>query len=170
MSPGPHRLRRNLDAGKQAADPGGRDVHAVGLAVLDDFGVAAGDSDARRFGGLGPWRDFRFQNFRRQSGFENERDDHRFGPRAGNRQIVYRAVHRQFADRAAGKTQRLHHEAVGGDRDSRAVDLNMRGVAERARGGTEQQRSEQSFDQPAAGLAAGAVRHFDLRFAEADLA
>ena len=32
----------------------------------------------------------------------------------------------------------------------------------------EENRREQAFDQAAAGLAAGAVRHFDLRVAETD--
>ena len=50
-----------------------------------------------------------------QSGFENESHDQASARAPGHRQVVYRAVHRQFADGAAGKTQGLYHEAIGGD-------------------------------------------------------
>ena len=41
-----HGARIDCHAGKQAPDAGRRDVHVVGLAVLDDFGIAGGDSHA----------------------------------------------------------------------------------------------------------------------------
>ena len=47
---------------------------------------------------------------RGQAGFEHVGDHQRFGAGAGNRQVVHRAVDRQFADGAAGKAQRLDHE------------------------------------------------------------
>ena len=87
--------------------------------------------------------------------------------RAGNGQIVHRAVYGKFADGAAGKAQRLDHEAVGRDRRCECRSTcNVRGIAQRLRGWPEQQRREQAFDQPAAGFATGAVRHLDLRHRE----
>ena len=65
-----------------------------------------------------------------------------------------------------GKRERPHDEAVGGDGQPGAADLDERGVVERRRraaGG--QPRHDQPFDQPAARLAAGAVRHVDARIA-----
>ena len=113
-----------------AADSGGGDVHAVGLAVLDHLGVAAAiTTPARAAARHGAH--FGFQNFGRQAGFEDVSHHQRLRSRAGNRQIVHGSVHRQFADRAAGKAQRLHHEAVGGDGEPRSVDVQMSGVAER---------------------------------------
>ena len=87
--------------------------------------------------------------------------------RSGNGQIVHRSIYGELADRAAGKTQRLHDKAIGGDGDLRAVEIEMGGISERFRGRAEEQRSEKSFDQPAAGFTAGAMSHFDLRLAEA---
>ena len=49
-----------------------------------------------------------------------------------------------------------------------AVDGKMRGIAQRFGRRAKEQRRKQAFDQPAAGLAAGAVRHLDLRVAKAD--
>ncbi len=62
--------------------------------------------------------------FGRQAGFENVGDHQRLGARARNGQIVHRSVHRQFADGAAGKAQRLDDEAVGGDGDARSVHVD----------------------------------------------
>ena len=89
--------------------------------------------------------------------------------RAGNRQIVHGAIDREFADGAAGKTQRLHDKTIRGHRDPRAVDLNVRGVAQRSVERRNRSGANKSFDQSAAGLASGAVRHFDLRIAKPNL-
>ena len=77
---------------------------------------------------------FCFQHLRGRPGFENECDHHGLGSRSGYGQIVHRSIHRQFADGAAGKAQRLDHEAIGGDRDARAVDVDVRGIAQWSRG------------------------------------
>ena len=66
-----------------------------------------------------------------------------------------------------GKRSGLDHEAVGGDGDAGSVDVEVSGVAEAVRDERrEKQRREQAFDQAAAGFAAGAVRHLDLRIRE----
>ncbi len=81
-----------------------------------------------------------------QSGFENEGDDQGFGSGAGDGEIVHRAVDGEFADGAAGKTQRLDDKTVGGHSDAGAVDLNVRSVGQAVRGGTVKKRREQAFD------------------------
>ena len=68
-----------------------------------------------------------------------------------------------------GKRKRPDDETVGGDRDAGSVDVDVGGVAEWSGSGPEKQRREQAFHEPAAGLASGAVGHFDLRIAEANL-
>src|SRR5208282_1980168 len=81
---GAHGLRRDFDAGEKAPDSGGGDVHGVGLAVLDDFCVAAGDADTSFFGGFAHGANFGFQNIGGQTGFEDEGDDDGFGAGTGN--------------------------------------------------------------------------------------
>src|SRR5439155_8650107 len=73
-----------------------------------------------------------------------------------------RPVDRQLAERPAGEADRLDDEAVGRQRDvadeARVAELLQRAVAER--------RDEHALDQALRRLAAGAVRHRDLRVAE----
>ena len=83
--------------------------------------------------------------------------------------IIYGAIDSEFSDGAARKYERLYDETVGGHRHLRAVDFQMGGVAERVGRRSEKERSEQAFHQAAAGLPAGAVGHFDLRIAKANL-
>ena len=47
--------------------------------------------------------------------------------------------------------------------------VEMGRIAQRFRDAAKKQRRKEPFHQPAAGLAAGPVRHLDLRIAEADL-
>ena len=164
----PNRGGRNAQPRNQMADPRSRDVHLIGLAVLDDFGIAARDHDTGGFRGSRHGAHFRFENVGRQSGFQHVTDDQRLRPRSRNRQVIHGSVHRQLADGTAGKAQRPDHETVGGHRDARAVDVDVSGVAQRRGNRSEKKRREQPVDQPAARLAAGAMSHLDLRIAEAD--
>ena len=50
--------------------------------------------------------------------------------RSGNGQIVHGSIYGKFADGTAGKAQRLYDEAVGGDGDRCAVEIEMGGIAE----------------------------------------
>ena len=59
----------------------------------------------RPCGGAGHGAHFRLQNFGGQAGLEHKTHHDRLRLRARNRQVVHRAVDRQLADRAAGKTQ-----------------------------------------------------------------
>ena len=123
--------------------------------------------------GVGHRAHLGLEHLGRQPGLEHERRRPAPSARAPRHgQIVHRAVDRQLADRAAGKAQRRDDEAVGGDRDARCRRSATRAASPSGSGatGAEEQRREQAFDEPAAGLAAGAVRHLDLRVAEADLA
>ena len=49
-----------------------------------------------------------------------------------------------------------------------SVDIDVRGISQRPGSRSEEQRREQTFDQPAAGLASGSVRHLDLGIAKPD--
>ena len=168
MSPG-RTLRasmRRLGSGR--ADAGGGDVHAVGLAALDDFGIAAYHRDAGAAQRTRHGAHLGFENGSWKAFFEHKSDDHGVALGPGDGKIVHGAIYGKLADGAAGKAQWLHDETIGGDGDRCAVDLDAGGIAQRLVRAAEQQRREQSFDKPAAGLAAGAVRHLDLRIAEAD--
>ena len=88
-------------------------------------------------------------------------------PRAGDGEVVDRAVDRELADRAAREAQRLDDVGVGGERQRDAVDARAR----RRRPARPERlaaegRHEQPFDQRLGGLAARAVGHRDLRVAE----
>ena len=117
---------------KQAADSGGSDVHWIGFAVLDNFGVAARDRDSGVPRGFRHGANFGFEHRRGQSGFENIGDNQGFRPRSRNREIVHGSVHGKFSDGAARKTQRLDHETVGGDGDLGTVDVEVGGIAQRS--------------------------------------
>jgi phosphoheptose isomerase len=138
----PHRRRRDTQPRYQLTDAGGRDVHTVCLAVLDDLGIAACDDHARRARRIRHGAHFSFEDFCRQAGFEHVTYDQRLRSGARNRKVVHRAIHGQFADRATGKTQRAHDEAVGGDRHTRSVHVHVRGIPERNGNGSEKQRCE----------------------------
>ena len=166
---GPRGTRRALDSGNGPADTSGGDVHAVRLAVLDNFGIAARYDDSGGTRRPAHGANFCFQDFGGQAGFEHVRDDQRFSPGARNSEVVNGSVDCQLADGAARKAQRAHHKAIGGDGEASAVQTNVRRVAERFHGWTEEDRREESFDQSAAGLPARAVRHFDLCVLKPDL-
>ena len=153
---------------KQAADAGCSDVHLVRFAVFDNLGVAGGDPHTGIPRGLCHGSNFGFENLRRQPGFENIADHEGFCPGARNREVVHRTVHRKFTNRTARKTQRLDHEAIGGNRNCCAVDVDLSGISERAGRGTKKQGSKKAFDESPAGFTSGSVRHLDLRIAEPD--
>ena len=110
------------DSGARAstrADAGRAEVHLVGVAALDDLGVAGDDLDAGRLRGRGDRLDLGAQLVGRQALLEHQREAQRQRPRAGHGEVVDRAVDGELADRAAGEADRLDHEAVGGERQRR---------------------------------------------------
>ena len=153
---------------QQAANAGGGDVHLVRLAVFDNFGVAPGNADSRIPRGFCHGANFRLEHRRGQPGFEHKGDNQGFGTRARYRQIVHRAVHRKFANRSAGKAERLDYKTVSRDRDGVPVDVDVRGVSQGPGSRSKKQRSKEPFDQFAAGLTSGSVRHLDLGIAKPD--
>ena len=163
-----HRTRIDSHSMQQAADAGGGDVHLVGFTVFDDFGVAPGDADSRVPRGFCQGANFRLEHRRGQPGFEHKSDDQGFGTRARYRQIVHRAVHREFANRSAGKAERLDYKAVSRDRDGVPVDIDVRGISQGPGSRSKKQWREKPFDQFAAGLTSGSVRHLDLGIAKPD--
>ena len=136
--------------------------------MFDDFGVTARDANTRVPCGFGHGANFSFKDRCGQPSLENIGNDQGFGSSSRNRQIIHRTVYREFADRAAGKTQRLDYKTVGRNCNLRATDVHMRGIPQRAWRAAKKQRGEKTFNQLAAGFASGSVRHLDLRVAEAD--
>ena len=146
-----------------APDARRAEVHLVGVAALDDLGVA-GDDLARR-----PTRrrraiastSARSTSAGRPSSSTIDRLS-ASGRAPGDREVVDRAVDRQLADRAAREADRLDHEAVGRERDVDAADRERAGVGERRERGRAEGGDEQALDQRLRGLAAGAVGHRDV--------
>ena len=102
---GANRRGGELEAGNQAADAGGGDVHLVGFAVLDDFRVASRDDHAGALGCGGHRADFGFENIGGQPGFEHVAAHQRDGACAGNGEIVDGAIHCELANGAPGKAR-----------------------------------------------------------------
>ncbi len=164
-----HGPRIDVHTGQERTDAGRGDVHPVSFAMLHDLRVTACNSDSRLPGGLGHGADFGLKNLRRQPGLQDESDDDGLRSCAGNGQVIDGPIDRELADRAAGKTQRLHHEAICSDGQLRSCNFERGGITQRLSGGAEKKRSKQAFDQPAAGNSARAVGHFDLRLTKAHL-
>ncbi len=84
---------------------------------------------------------------------------------AGDGQIVDRAVHRQLADRSAGKKQGLHDEGIRAHGNAAgthfATEIEQGGIAEIFKRGIAEGGQEQMLDQFVAQLAAAAVPHHD---------
>jgi len=161
-----HRARIDAHSGKRSADASRSDVDLVRFAVFDDLGVTGSDPDTCISRGFRHGSNFSFEERRRQPRFEHECDHQGFCPGARNREVVHRTVHRKFTDRTTRETQRLNHKAIGGDRNRRAIDVDVCGVSEWAGSRTKKQGSKKAFDEFAAGFAAGAVRHLNLGITE----
>ena len=86
--------------------------------------------DASLLGGSCHGANLSLEHLGRQPGFQHEADDDGFGLRAGNRQIIHRAVDGKLANRASGKAQRLHHEAVGGHGEANASDVDRGSIVQ----------------------------------------
>ena len=56
-----------------------------------------------------------FEDVDLQTLFQDEGGGQGQGPGRGGEQVVHRARHRQAADVAAGKEERVHHEGIGGE-------------------------------------------------------
>ena len=138
----------------------------IGLSVLDHLRIATDDDHVRAPGGAAKRLHLRLQHLGRRSGLDDQTAYERKRCRAGDRQIVDRSVYRQLADRSAGKSQRTHDEAVGRHRDPNVAHGQTRRIGERLAGAYE--RCNEPFDEAAARLAAGAVRHVDLCILERD--
>ena len=163
-----HAARRQPSPRVRAADAGGGYVQAVRLAVLDDLGVAAHDLDPGPLRGFGDRPQLGLQGLGGDSLLDHEGEEQGERLRRRDREVVHRAIDRQLADRAAGETQRAHHEAVGSEGEAGAVHLQVGGIGEGGQERTAEERRDQAFDQPPAGLAPGAVGHLDAGIAEAD--
>ena len=128
------------------------------------FVSPATTSTPARLGGARDRLDLGAQVVRGEALLEHERQRERERPRAGDREVVHRAVDGELADRAARETDRPDDEAVG-----RAApgSLDDAGVVERSSADARSAGDEQPLDERLRRLAAGAVRHRDLLVPEA---
>ena len=142
----------------------------IGFAMLDDFRVAADDADAGAFGGAAPWRELRLRRIsvaRPASRMKVTTSASALAPETARSFTVPLTASSPIEPpgKRSGLTTKL--SVVMATRAPLRFEVS--GVAQAARvEAAEEQRREQPFDQPAAGFAAGAVRHLDLRVAEAD--
>ena len=155
-APGDSRAR-----GSTTPDAGGADVHGVGVAALDDLGVAGHDLDAGGVGRRGDRLDLGAQRRPRAAPPRARATRLSASGRApGDREVVDRAVDGQLADRPAREAHRLDDEAVGRHRELGRRRPTRAGVAQRVERSAER-RHEQALDQRLGRLAARAVRHRD---------
>jgi hypothetical protein len=155
-------------AGRDHPDPRGGDEDPVGAAAADHLGVAGDDTHTGpvglgAHGGGDPGQQRNLAAFLDDEG-RGQPERHR----AADREVVDSAADRQLADVAAGKLDRGDHETVGGEGQPRA------GFGQRAghqpglvlgsvgfEGG-----GEDGVDQAAHGLAATAMGHGHMGFAQ----
>ena len=159
--------RRQLRPRIDRADPGRAQVHLVGVAALDDLGVARDDLDARGGGRRGDRLDLRAQHVGVEPLLEHHGEADGLGAGARDSEVVDRAVDGQLADRTAGEADRLDDEAVGRQRDLHAADRHGAGVGQRGERGRAEGGDEQALDQRLRGLAARSVGHRDVGVLEA---
>ena len=111
--------------------PGGVDVAAVGLALLHHLGVAGDHLDPGHRGGVVHGGDDPAQVIDLEALFEDEAGGEVERNRAGHGKVVNRSVDGQVADVPAGEEQRRDDVGVGGQRDPRAVEVQLRRVLQR---------------------------------------
>jgi 5-methyltetrahydropteroyltriglutamate--homocysteine methyltransferase len=90
----------DLRSGQRPANTGGTDVHAIGLAAFDHFGIATHNSHSRCAGCLAHGTCLSFKDAGGQPLFEYIGHDHRFTSGAGDGKIIHGAVHGEFRRRS----------------------------------------------------------------------
>jgi hypothetical protein len=120
--------KRWPSAGQAHADSGRRQVNAAALAASHDLRVARTDTHARLDGRLGQARHDAFELLDLETLLDEsvQRQVHRL--RAGDREIVGRAVHGERTNVAARELERLNREAVGGDHDLAIVEIDRHSI------------------------------------------
>ena len=145
MSPGSHGGRGESERRVRQPEAGGDDVEVIAFAALDHLGVAGDDRHPCAPGGCRHGLDLAAQHgslqplFDDQGGGEGERGG------AGDGQIVDRTVDRQFADGAAGKDERVHHEGIGSEGQATVAAGHERRVGERRQGRVVEGRQQRAL-------------------------
>jgi len=156
-----HPIGADVDAGSQGPDARGVHVQAVGVAALDHLGVAGRDRDACGLCGPGHVTGDPAEIGDREALLDHEAGGKPERHRAGDGQVVDRAVHRQIADRSARKEDRLDDVGVGREREPRALELDQGRVAERLEHRVPELLEEKPLDERARRLPTRAVRERD---------
>ena len=156
-----HAVGTNDNALALHANAGGVDVAAIAVAALHHFGVSSNDMHARIARGLGHGAHNGGQLLHGQAFLKDEAGGKHFRLRAGDGEIVDRAVHGQFANGAAGKEHGLHHEGVGAESQAAAGQVQQRGIAQIFQRRIAKGGQKQVLHQLVAEFAATAVAHHD---------
>ena len=168
LSPALHRARVNLHAAQRTTDARRRDVHAIGLAVFHDLGVAAGDLHSRSARGICHRAHFRLQQLCREARLRERNVTTMASARAPDTARSFTVPFTASSPMdPPGKLNGLTTKLSVVMAICAAIDGEMRGISQRFCGCAKEQWSKQAFDEPATGLAAGSVSHFNLWFAEA---
>ena len=154
----------------QQPDAGGGDVAAVGLAALDDLGVAGDDLHAGGLRGRGHRGDDPLQVGDREALLQDEPGRQVQRPGAAHGQVVHRAVDGQVADVAAREEQRRDHVGVGGEGQPAGRGAQRGAVLQLLQHRVAERLQEHRLDQRLGGLAAGPVGQRDPFLADAGLA
>lgn len=161
MSPGRTEADERVRVESREANACHGDIEAISLAALDDLGISGGDPHSGPPGGCCHRLDFPAEDGGLQSLLDNECTGERERGGPGDRQIVHRAVDRQFADGTARKDQRTHDEGVGRQGQLHPADGEQCRIGERGQRRIVQGGQEQPFDQLVGGFAACPVAHID---------
>ncbi len=148
------------------ADAGGIDKQLVGSALVYHLGIAGDDLHAGGIGRRLHRCDDAPQIVDRETLFDNHAAGQIQRHRAAHGKIIDRAGHRQLADIASGKEQRIDHIGIGrhGQRAAEGVERIKADaclVFEGCQGFVGKAVDEHIVDQVAHRLAAGAVRQRD---------
>ena len=112
------------------ADAAGGDEHPVGLAPLHHLGVAGDDREAALLGRRRHRGHQTPQQRQLQPLLQDQAHTQVVRPGPGHGQVVGGAGHRQAADVAAGKFERLHHVAVGAEGQRARGELEPGGIVQ----------------------------------------
>ena len=142
-----HALGADLDAGKDNADAGGVDEHAVAFAPLHDFAVAGHHLDVRLAGRLLDRQHDAPEVLHQEPLLQDEAAAQEERPGAAHRQVVARAEHGQPADVAAGEERRLHDVGVGAEGKPLIAEREQRAVVQRRQERVVEGRQQHALDQ-----------------------
>ena len=138
-----------------------RHVEAVGLAALDDLGVAGRDCTPAARAAAAIERAMRSRSAVGKPSSRMKPAERASGVAPAIAEVVDRAVDGQLADVAAGEEERRYDEGVGGERQPRLPVEDRAASSERLEQRVAELAQEERLDQVVGRLPAGAVGQRD---------